>query len=281
MTTQRVRLHALLRLLPGLPHRSVLVPVVERVLANERPPVVFTSLEDGGQKVPAEGTAEYVVDAFEAYQHGAFGVVAKGPATGRRNTMVITPEEWAGPVQGGLSFNWELDPSLTEGLVDLLADLSVLLCAPLAVLSHRGGVLDPVGWSARVKAHTKAIRADPQGDGRYGLYRGLSGVAHRMVLGEELVAMFGEDRLGSLPGSIAQRHRTGRWVLSTTEDLLAWTDDRWCPEEAAVIEALGPEHFFDPQTGRLPTVAPEVPEVAPYRCTVVDPTTREPVELNG
>ncbi len=282
MTEPRLRLHALLELLPGVPHRSVLVPVIERVLANERPHVVFIKLDDGGRTVPAVGTAEAVVDAFAAYQHGPFGVVAKGPATRPRNTMVIGANNRAGPVQGGLSFTWELDPSLTDGFVELLADLSVLLSAPLAVVSHQGDVIDPAGWESRVYRHIEAVHAaPPTGDVRYGLYRGLAGVAHRMVLGEELVAMFGEDRLGSLPGSIAQRHRTGRWVLSTTEDLLAWTDDRWCPEEAAVIEALGPEHFFDPQTGRLPTVAPEVPEVAPYRCTVVDPETREPVELHA
>lgn len=274
-------LHALVELLPGVPHRSVLMPVVERVLANERPAVVFTKLEDG-QKVPAEGTAEAVVEAFEADPHGPFGVRAKGPGRGQGNMMVISKNKWAGPVQGQLSFIWELDPSLADGFVDLLADLSVLLCAPLAVLSHQGGVVDPVGWESRVLRHIEAVQAaPPSGDVRYGLYRGLAGVAHRMVLGEELVAMFGEDRLRSLPASMAAQHRSGRWVLSSTEDPLAWTVDRWCPEEAAVIEALGPEHFFDPQTGRLPTVTPSVPEVAPYRCTVVDPTTREPVELHA
>ncbi len=84
MTEPRLRLHARLELLPGVPHRSVLVPVIERVLANERPAVVFTKLDDGGRKVPAVGTAEAVVDAFEAYQHGPFGVVAKGRPLGRR-----------------------------------------------------------------------------------------------------------------------------------------------------------------------------------------------------
>lgn len=282
MTERQLRLDAVVGLLPGVPHRLVLVPVVERVLAHERPRVAFTELDDGGRKVPAEGAAEAVVDAFEAYQqYGSFGVVAEGPATPPRNTMVITPRKWAGPVQGGLSFTWDLDPSLTEGFVDLLADLSVMLSAPLAVVSHRGGVIDQAGWTSRVNRHIDAIRADPQGDGRYGLCRGLAGAAHRMVLGDELAAMFGEDRLGSLPASMARRHRSGRWVLSTTEDPLAWTHDRWCPEEAAVVEALGPEHFFDPLTGSLPTVTPTVPEVAPYRCTVEDPTTRAPVELHA
>ncbi len=47
--------------------------------------MVFTKLDDGGRKVPAVGTAEYVVDAFEAYQqYGSFGVVAKGRPLGRR-----------------------------------------------------------------------------------------------------------------------------------------------------------------------------------------------------
>ncbi len=108
------------------------------------------------------------------------------------------------------------------------------------------------------------------------MFRGPAGVAHRTVLGDEL----GENRLASLPAELACRHESGRWVLTPTEDPLEWTCDQWCSGEAAIIEALGPEHFYNPETKALPTVAPELPRVAPYPCRTRIPKTREWVDHN-
>lgn len=131
------------------------------------------------------------------------------------------------------------------------------------MLSHQGSWRQRAGWRSRVGGHQPAVRkADRPGPGQYSLSRGLAGLAHHTVLGPELVAMLGEERLARLPAPRAERRGDGRWLLSTTDDPLGWTFERWCPEEAAVIEALGAEHFFDPETGQLPTLPP----LAPYRC---------------
>lgn len=177
---------------------------------------------------------------------------------------------------------WSLDPSLDDGLVELGADLSGMLSSPLAVLSHTSTDWRVrAGWRSRQALHKNAANEEVRPQRVfYGLYLGLAGVAHRTVLGDELVAMFGEDRLAALPAEMARR-RNGRWVLTPTADPLEWTHDRWCPGEAAVIEALGPEHFFDPATGRLPAVAPELPRVAPYRCRIREPGTDVWVEHNA
>lgn len=180
-----------------------------------------------------------------------------------------------------MALRWQFDPALAEGFVDLLVDLSELTSSPLAVLSHEGPGRERAGWQSRVSLHRQAVRdALRPGPAQYGLCRGLAGVAHRMVLGDELVAMFGEDRLASLPGELASRHDAGRWVLTPTEDPLEWTYESWCPGEAAIIEALGKEHFYEPATNALPSVVPELPEVAPYPCCTKDLETDEWVEHN-
>lgn len=180
-----------------------------------------------------------------------------------------------------LDINWAFDPALTDGFVELLVDLSELLSSPLALLSHDGGGPEGRGWLTRSHMHLLVVQeaADTDKTVQYGLFRGLPGVAHRMVLGTELTAMFGEDRLAALPPELAHR-QGGRWVLTPTEDPLEWAHEQWCPGEAALIEALGAEHFFDPGSKTLPKVVPELPKVAPYPCRTWDPKAKEWVEHN-
>lgn len=269
----RVLLH------PGRPHRPIMLAVIERMLAHRDPPIVFTRLEDGGIPVPADHSAEMIVDAWDPCNvcgAGVFGVEANG----RGNLLAIAPRNWAGHQQGRLSLYWQFDLTLTDGLVDLLADVSNLVSSPLSVLSHQHEDFRVwMGWEARVGSHRQAER-EASSQPRQGLSAGLAGVAHRMILGDEVVAMLGEDRLASLPGEWAQRHKSGRWVLSPTVDPLEWTYERWCPGEAAIIEALGPRFFYDPVTKSLPTVVPDLPEVAPYPCRTRKPRTGECVEHN-
>jgi hypothetical protein len=181
-----------------------------------------------------------------------------------------------GGIEGRLTIRWPLVPGVVDGFVDLLVDLVDLLCSPLAVLSHEFDWRSPGGWRTRETRHHFAIKKNRTDNKavRYGLFRGLAGIAHRMVLGDELVAMFGEQRLASLDPSQGHRCASGHWVLATTAEPLDWTDDRWCPQEAAAISLLGPEHFFEPERGTLPTVVPNLPGVAPYRCRTWDVTSK-------
>ena len=258
MTDSAVLFLAEVQLHRGRPDRAVLLAALERILANSEPPIVFTRMEESGQKVPRDRPADAVVDGWEAAGCPvAFGVQARGGGT-----VAISTTDVAARGLGNLSLYWTLEPALDDGLVGLLVDLSRLLSSPLAVLSHTGARLERAGWRSREGAHMVAHR-QVHGRGAYGLHLGLAGVAHRTVLGDELVAMFGEDRLAALPPELVHR-RQGRWVLTPTDDPLAWTHDRWCPGEAAIVEALGPEHFFDPATGTLPKVVPELPPHAPY-----------------
>jgi hypothetical protein len=277
LSAEGIRLHAIVLLHPGRPDRSVLLTAIERMLANRKPSIVFTKLEDGRVPVPADHAAQAIADAWEAANSSSFGVVAKG----RGNTLVIVTEDRAGDMQGRLDFEWTFNPELADAFAELSVDLSEVLSAPLAVVSHQGPGRERAGWRSREGMHMLAVReaAGPK-IAQYGLFRGLAGVAHRTVLGDELVAMFGEDRLASLPSELVYRHESGRWVLTPTEDPLEWTYERWCSGEAAIIEAFGPEHFFDPTSGALPSVVPKLPKVAPYPCRTRDLRTDEWVEHN-
>lgn len=266
------------RLHPGRPSQAVMVAALKRMLDHRDPAIAFTKLEWSDIEVPADDQATRIVEAWETADCPAgFAVEARG----RSNVLTILTEDWSGDVQGALVLDWTFDPALGDGLVELVVDLSVLLSSPLAVLSHKDAAGGRGGWQSRVGPHRAAVRAATRtGSVFYGLYLGLAGVAHRMVLGDELVAMFGEDRLAALPPELAHR-RNGRWVLTPTDDPMEWTYDRWCPGESAIIEALGREHFFDPSTGALPTVVPDLPEVAPYRCRTRDPATGTWTEHNA
>lgn len=277
MSPERAKLDAIVLLHPGRPLGSVLRAAFDRMLAHREPKISFSRLEDGGAPVPTDHPAEAIVDAWESYGQSSFGVVAKGAG----NTLVVVTADRPGCVQGRIALRWQFDPALIEGFVDLLADLSELMSSPLAALSHQGPGRERAGWQSRESLHRQAVRdALRPGPAQYGLCRGLAGIAHRMVLGDELVAMFGEERLASLPSELAHRRESGRWVLKTTDDPLAWSYENWCPGEAAAIEALGKEHFYDPATNALPSVVPELPEFAPYPCRTRDLETNEWVEHN-
>lgn len=75
----------------------------------------------------------------------------------------------------------------------------------------------------------------------------LAGVAHRMILGDELEAMFGEERLAALPAQLAHRHQGRRSVLSPTRTL--WSG--------------GPRN--GPQASE-PLSKPSVPRTSSTRC---------------
>lgn len=250
-----------------------MVPIIERLVHHTDPAIVFTTREWDGGSIPPDGAAEAIVDAWEAAgAPRAYRVIA-----GREpNALTIATENWAGDIDGALLLDWSYDEALSEGFVELLADLSVLASSPLTVLSHAAGGRQRAGWRSREGTHQVALQAvDP--NFRYGLFQGLAGVAHRTILGDELTALFGEDRLAALPPGMAHR-RAGRWVLTPTDDPLEWTYERWCEGEAAVIEMLGREHFFDPSTGALPTARASFAKVAPYPCRAKDPATEEWVD---
>jgi hypothetical protein len=273
--TGRASLVAIVFLHPGVPDRAVVHSALERIVANDNPPIRFKAIEGAGGRLPADGAAaaNAIADAYAASDEWVFGVDGREPSS----SLVIAATRTPNGVQGALTLGWPLAPGVVDGFVDLLVDLVDLLCSPLAVLSHEvDGGLSPGGWGSRETRHHLAIKKT-RTDNKvvpYGLFRGLAGIAHRMVLGDELVAMFGEQRLASLDPSQGRRYASGHWVLATTAEPLDWTHDRWCPQEAAAIDVLGPEHFFDPEHDTLPKVVPTLPGIAPYRCRTWDVTSK-------
>jgi hypothetical protein len=93
---------------------------------------------------------------------------------------------------------------------------------------------------------------------------GMSGIAWHTVLGPDLVRFFGEGALASLPSELARDLGDGLWLLTPCERFEDWTVNTWCEGEAAIIDALGVDCFFDPSTSRQPERKPSLPEFAPY-----------------
>jgi len=96
----------------------------------------------------------------------------------------------------------------------------------------------------------------------------LPGVAPLTWFGEPLVSWFGGDSVfEGLPDGWAVRTEFGQWRvvgLDRVENPEGFQWESWSKREAAVIEALGREFFFDPVSGWIPDEDPPVLELAPY-----------------
>lgn len=119
----------------------------------------------------------------------------------------------------------------------------------------------------------------------FGIFRGLSGIAWRQFFGPDLVRFFGAEKLAALPGDLAQRLDEEIWLLTPCENHADWNADTWCDGEAAIIEILGADCFFDPVSEILPTRYPALRQHAPYPIRIRQKHDADSdlkwVELNG
>ena len=108
-------------------------------------------------------------------------------------------------------------------------------------------------------------------DKRFGIYRGLSGIGWRTLIGPDLVDHFGEDALSSLPASLAQKVARSIWLLTPSESPQDWLSNEWCAGEREIIQTLGVEKFFDPATGALPSAMPNIRPLSPHPVKLLAP----------
>ena len=94
------------------------------------------------------------------------------------------------------------------------------------------------------------------------------------LFGKPLIEMFGEERLRGLSDEVAWAEGD-HWVVAGCARPEDWTFDPPCEQERQLVAQLGPQHFFDIETSRLPTVLPTLPETPDYPVMLRNPETDE------
>ena len=98
--------------------------------------------------------------------------------------------------------------------------------------------------------------------------RDLLGIAPVQWFGSAFVDAFGGDSvLEGLPDGWAEKVAPGLWKVfgvEDPEDPDAFQVESWSERERALIEALGPEFFFNVETGELATEFVEIPIASQY-----------------
>ncbi len=89
-----------------------------------------------------------------------------------------------------------------------------------------------------------------------------------MLAGPDFVRLFGEEVLSS----IGARDLGGSWLITGCDDPEEWTVQKRTPLEAKLVELLGSDYFFNPDTGALPTAVPIEFSSPPYPIYIVDDT---------
>lgn len=105
---------------------------------------------------------------------------------------------------------------------------------------------------------------------------GLMGVAPVSWFGQPWVDAFGgDDVFMALPANWVERTRHGWKVYGVADpfDPDEFHAEGWSDRERALIEAFGPKHFFNVETGEMAAVAPQLNGQRPYAIYLKDDST--------
>ena len=101
---------------------------------------------------------------------------------------------------------------------------------------------------------------------------GLPGLAYRSMLGRPFVESIGEDRLQAVGQDLAWPVG-GHWVVAGSAEPEDWSLDPMCDQERQLIDRLGPDCFYDVETGRLPSCLPSLPPHPSFPVSIRDAAT--------
>lgn len=197
-------------------------------------------------------------------------------ARGRKNVEVMF--SWADkqhpgiPSLGSLTTFINAQAASSQSLLDALISVVQKLDAPTAYLDHLG-----FETFRDRQNHHRSVFQDQKGQGedkRFGIFRGLSGIAWRNVLGPDLVRFFGQEALESLDSSLAEKIDDEVWVLTPCSLPEEWSSRAYCEGEREIIKTLGCDKFFDPDTGVLPTHFPDIRSISPLPVKLRTPAAK-------
>ncbi len=261
-----------LETLPGSPPVERLTPVFELLFGSGG---LLEPRKVGKDKLPASEPVTHLVDRYSDAQSRS----NKGHlmyVDGKDDAFIsvrFSLRAGAGGSIGGLLP--EAEPGVLLERVSSIFDEMEAMFAAVFVGERKRNML------GRNAAHREATKAEHgQAAFPFWIRWGLPGLAWRSMLGRPFIEQIGEDRLHELGSDLAWPVGD-HWVVAGCDDPAEWTVDPMCSQERSLIDQLGPEHFFDVETGRLPTVLPQLPPQPSFPVTFNDsePTPRsEPAD---
>ena len=120
----------------------------------------------------------------------------------------------------------------------------------------------------------EVVEKVPQGRLQIGA-SGLAGVGYRSIVGKPFTDLYKPEDLKALESEGLAWQQGSFWVLAGSETIEEWDKTQWCEQERHIIETLGTEYFFDPETSALPSVWPELPEGPSRTVVLCDPKTKQ------
>ncbi len=259
----------------GIPAPEFFRAVVERVMADDGIGVSYNRLE-GGPRLSKDPTVA-AAEVTEAWSTKRF----QGPfVESKVDELFFYPDFVKSKRRTSSAIHLQVpyEPGAMAVLDRLMVDLVEMCSAHYGFItlndSDKGVNERGVGFDERAFDMCEVSRVERPQDGRgCGSHMGLAGVAQRLVLGQLFVDLLGAGRLEALDPAQGSAVGDGLWMLSSTpvDEFEQWNVDRYCDGEAAIIEALGPEYFYEPLTKRLPEKRPEVDELAPFAVKLYDP----------
>lgn len=140
------------------------------------------------------------------------------------------------------------------------------------------GASTPGRWGRRGHTIDRLI-SDTPAKWRRKARRDLLGIAPVQWFGSAFVDAFGGDSVfEGLPDGWAEKVAPGLWKVFGVEDPQdpdAFEVERWSDRERALIEALGPQFFFNVETGELATEFVEIPVATQYPVYLWDDAANE------
>ncbi len=263
-----------LRVLPGSPAIDHLVPIFERLFGAAG---LIEPRKLDRNKITASDPVTHLADLYSVAQsrtkkgHNMF-VDGQGASY---ISVSFSLRRDAGGTIGGMIPG--VDPNELVESVSELMELTEGLFGSVFLRELDGGD----GILSRGNIHLKAAREARGRDAfPFWVRWGLPGLAWRSMLGRPFVELVGKDRLRAVGPDLAWPVGE-HWVVAGCDDPAEWTVDPMCSQERSLIDQLGPEHFFDVETGRRPTVLPKLPPHPSFPVTFKDaePTpTPEPAD---
>lgn len=258
--------------LPGSPAADRLLPVFRLLVGDggllDRPRLESTELD-------MADPAAYLAESYPEYQsrsEGGLNLQIEGPGD-----AFVSVDFSLGPRRGG-TLAGHLPGVDGDHLVDAVSTIVDQLEALFA--SVYAGEYEAT-MPARVAAHREATKAAHGRDAfPFWVRWGLPGLAWRSMLGGPFVELIGEDRLRAASDDDLAWPVGAHWVVAGSSAPGDWSLEPMGDQERRAIDLLGPEYFFDIDTGRLPTRLPDLPSTPSFAVTLHDgerPPTVDPV----
>lgn len=227
---------------------------IERLAINADPSAPVWSLEEHAERM--EGSVK------QSAHFGALDVMFGVTATERARLF----DRFRARFDAKRSYvSWTMHSLAAGESVSAVETASQLLQIEEAGFSTGA---EPFDRYQRRAARIRALPLESYEQNLVLIRRDLLGIAPVQWFGPAFVEAFGGDSVfEGLPDGWAERVKPGLWKVSGAEDPEdpdAFQVESWSDRERALIEALGPEFFFNVETGELATEFVEIPIASQY-----------------